>query len=293
MGSKRLRFTGGGEPFMHPSIMEIIAYTKENGLICDITTNFTLLDKPRIKELIKLGVDGIAISLWAATKEDYQKTHPQSQIGLFDKLKENIVFLTQQKKDKPHVTICNVLSNINYQQIEAMFDFALDCQVDGIYFTLLDALEGTDSLLLTQQQRDFLLAKAKLVLNRWQKFEQKKKINLDNFNGFISRLSHGQVSLGEYDRAEINKQTCYVGWFFSRILADGAVVPCCRGVKKIMGNINKQDFSQIWHQQNYNLFRAKARYLEKTDPYFSEIGCLKMCDNLMHNQEISQRINGK
>lgn len=293
MGTKRLRFTGGGEPFMHPSIMEIIAYAKENGLICGITTNFTLLDKPRIRELIKLGVDELAISLWAATKEDYQKTHPQSQTELFDKLKENIVFLTQQKKDKPYVTICNVLSNINYQQIESMFDFALDCQVDGIYFTLLDALEGTDSLLLTQQQRDFLLAKAKLVLNRWQKSKQKKKINLDNFNGFISRLNHGLVSLGEYDRAEINKQTCYVGWFFSRILADGAVVPCCRGVKKIMGNINKQDFSQIWHQQNYNLFRAKARYLEKTDSYFSEIGCLKMCDNLMHNQEISQRINGK
>jgi MoaA/NifB/PqqE/SkfB family radical SAM enzyme len=293
MGTKRLRFTGGGEPFMHPSIMEIIAYTKENGLICGITTNFTLLDKPRIKELIKLGVDELAISLWAATAQGYQKTHPQSQAGLFDRLKENIVFLTQQKKDKPYVTICNVLSNINYQQIELMFDFALDCQADGIYFTLLDALEGTDSLLLTQEQSAYLLAKAELILNKWKRLSKEKRIKLDNFDGFISRLKNGQASCGSYDLKDINAYPCYAGWIFSRILANGNVAPCCRGVKKVMGNINLEDFSQIWHKPDYNLFRAKARYLDKSDSYFSEIGCLKMCDNLMHNREVHKRINGK
>jgi MoaA/NifB/PqqE/SkfB family radical SAM enzyme len=293
MGTQRLRFTGGGEPFMHPSIMEIIAYTKENGLVCGITTNFTLLDKPQIKELIKLGVDELAISLWAATKEGYQKTHPQSPAGLFDKIKENMVFLAQQKKDKPQVTICNVFSNINYQQIEAMFDFALDYQADGIYFTLLDALEGTDSLLLTQKQSAYLLAKAELVLNKWKKLGKEKSIKLDNFDGFINRLKNGQVSCGNYDFRDINTYPCYAGWIFSRILADGNVAPCCRGVKKVMGNINLEDFSQIWHKPDYNLFRAKARYLDKSDAYFSEIGCLKMCDNLMHNREVHQRINGK
>jgi len=53
-----------------------------------------------------------------------------------------------------------------------------------------------------------------------------------------------------------------------------------------MGNINQQNFSEIWHGIKYNEFRAKAKYLPKTDPYFSDIDCLKMCDNMMHNENI-------
>lgn len=293
MGVKRVRFTGGGEPFMHPAIMEILAYTKHKGLICSITTSFLLLDKKQIEELISLGIDELAISLWAATEQSYQRMHPLSPGGVFSKIKENILFLTQQKKNKPFVTICNVLCNLNFQEIEQMFDFTLDLGADGVYFTLLDALAGTDSLLLNQEQREFLLKGAELCLRKWEKLDKEKKIKLDNFDGFILRLKHGKVGFGEYDLNDINEYPCYAGWIFSRILADGSVAPCCRGVKKVMGNINKEDFYSIWHKQEYNLFRAKARYLDKTDPYFSQIGCLKMCDNLMHNKEINQRINGE
>ena len=43
MGTKTLFFAGGGEPFIHPQIMEILECAKDNGMRVCINTNFTFL----------------------------------------------------------------------------------------------------------------------------------------------------------------------------------------------------------------------------------------------------------
>jgi hypothetical protein len=58
-----------------------------------------------------------------------------------------------------------------------------------------------------------------------------------------------------------------------------------------MGNINREDFHKVWLNAKYNEFRAKAKYLDKNDPYFSEIGCNKICDNMMHNEQMHKLIH--
>lgn len=293
LGTKRIRFTGGGEPFMHPNIMELVEYTKSKGLVCCITTNLSLLDKNKIESLIGLGVDELAISLWASNQETYQKTHFDCPPQVFERVKENLIVLSEGRKNKPLVTLANVICNLNYLVVEEMFKFALEMKADGIYFTLLDTLDGTESLLLTEEQRRIVLGQAEAIKNLWKALDQERKIKLEYFEGFISRLKEEASSVGNYDYEMVNKIPCYAGWSFARVLADGGIAPCCRGVNKSMGNINSQDFKDIWFSQKYREFRSKARYLPKNDPYFMEIGCLKMCDNLMHNKEISQRINGE
>ncbi len=57
MGTRHIYYAGGGEPFMHPQIMEIIRHTKRRGLECYVNTNFTLIDKKRAKKLAAEGVD--------------------------------------------------------------------------------------------------------------------------------------------------------------------------------------------------------------------------------------------
>ena len=43
MGTTNIYLAGGGEPFMHPDIMEIIRHIKKLGLACHINTNFTIV----------------------------------------------------------------------------------------------------------------------------------------------------------------------------------------------------------------------------------------------------------
>lgn len=293
LGTKRIRFTGGGEPFLHPEIMKLIAQAKAKGLICCVTTNFTLLNNEMIKDLIQLKLDELAISLWASNQNTYQKTHPASGQEAFEKIKENIQFLTQEKKTAPLVTLCNVICSLNYLEVEEMFKFALKMKVEGVYFTLVDALEGVEPLFLNQKQKQIVLQQAENIQKLWQNLPSGDRIKLDYFEGFILRLQENNYLSGNYDCHRINKIPCYTGWTFARVLADGSVAPCCRGVSQKMGNINQECFKDIWIGPKYTEFRIKAKYLPKSNYYFKDIGCLKMCDNLMHNEEIHQRLNGE
>jgi len=292
LGTKRIRFTGGGEPFMHPKIMELIEHVKSKGLICCLTTNFSLVDRDTIEDLIRLGVDELAISLWASNKDTYQRIHPFTHPDTFDRVRENLNIITNKRVSKPAITLCNVICNLNYLEVEDMFKFAVQMNVGGIYFTLVDILEGTGCLLLDKIQKQEVLRQTEEIRRNWQGLPQDKRIKLDDFDTFMSRLKENESEKGNYDKQIINETPCYAGWTFTRILADGGVSPCCRGVEKTMGNINNDNFKKIWFSQKYNEFRTKAKYLSKADYYFEDIGCIKMCDNLMHNEKMHKVICG-
>ena len=287
--TERIRFTGGGEPFMCKYLIEAIEFARKNGLLVSITTNFGLVSKKDIKRLVDLEVDELCISIWAKNKETYLKTHPSVSEKYFENLKENLLYLKEIKRKKPRVTFANVIMNLNYKEFDEMYEFAKEYGADAIYFTLPDVFrDEIKRFLLSDKEKEFLIRKAEKMKMK----AKKDKIELEFFEGFIRRLSKKEeFTKGEYDKDDIDKIPCYVGWIFSRILADGNVVPCCRAVNKIMGNVNKTSFKDIWYSQKYNEFRAKAKFLKKTHPFFKDIGCIKECDNFMHNLEIHRKLN--
>jgi radical SAM protein with 4Fe4S-binding SPASM domain len=283
IGTKEIRLTGGGEPFSHPNIMEIIELIKEKGMICDVTTNFTLVNKEIIRRLIDFGIDNITASIWAGTPETYVKTHPNQTEKTFYRIKENLKFLNEAKDEKTKVVIANVIFNLNYHEIEKMVDFGIETNSDEIYFTLIDPIENaTDSLLLNKKQQGILLKKI-------QKIKDKNpKIRIDNIENLIRRILNEEVNKGRYDSNIINKIPCYAGWLFARILANGDVSPCCRAVKFPTGNINKESFKRIWNGEKQKEFRRNG--LKMSKEFISKIGCDKMCDNLMQNIEMHNKI---
>ena len=295
LGTKRIRITGGGEPFLYPKIFDVIKLIKEKGIACDITTNFTLLNKEKIKKLFELNVDELVVSLWAGDAETYVKTHPNQTRETFERIRENLEFIAQYKekvRKGPKVIIANVISNINYNKIEEMAKFATNVSLDELYFTLIDPIKGrTDCLLLNDQERKILLKKLKNVKKIVEAYNKKSKIHkikIDDINRFIGKVKSKKANEGEYNLSVLNKP-CYVGWVFSRVLANGDVVPCCRAVMYPMGNINKNSFKDIWFSEEYNKFREKALYESKLSPYFKRIGCCMTCDNKIHNREIETR----
>ncbi|MDD5669199.1 MAG: radical SAM protein [Candidatus Omnitrophica bacterium] len=281
-GTKRIRFTGGGEPLLHPEIMELIAYSKKKGLITCLTTNLAVCSENEAGELASLGLDELAVSVWASNAETYMRTHGGAGKSLFAKVQANLRAVIEKKKTGPVVTLCNVISNLNYDDVLNMFEFAVASRADAVYFTHVDTLPGTEILLLNEEQKIEVVRQSEEIFRRKEKGDC--PLILEYFDGFTGRLKNKGSSTGLYDSLRINSIPCFAGWNFTRILADGSVAPCCRGVKKIMGNINTQDFQGIWHSVRYNEFRSKAKYSPKTDAYFEKIGCMKMCDNLMHNE---------
>ncbi|NPB04046.1 MAG: radical SAM protein [Thermotogae bacterium] len=53
----------GGEPTLHPNLKDMISYAKEYGLIVNMVTNGTLINKKLAKDLSSLEIDSVQVSL--------------------------------------------------------------------------------------------------------------------------------------------------------------------------------------------------------------------------------------
>ena len=293
MGTKRIRFTGGGEPFLHPAIMEALRKTKEHGLIAAVTSNFSAIREPQVRTLAELGVDEITVSLWAGSPEVYARSHPNKSAKTFERIESHLRLLSSLKPKSSKLILANVIFSMNFMETREMLDFALRVGADGIYFTVIDSVhDRTDGLLLTPPHIGVLEDHLLQVKDKVDGLPaQGREFLLDNFDGFLRRIRSIGAVKGNYDKIAVDEVPCAIGWIFCRILPDGDVSPCCRGVDLPMGNINEQSFAEIWHGKKYREFRQMALTQKKSHKYFAPVACHRTCDNLMHNLELKRRID--
>jgi len=292
-GTKEIYLGGGGEPFMHSKIMAIVEYIKKNNLVCHINTNFTLINEKIAKKLVDLDVDHIAVSLWAGDADTYVKTHPNQDKKVFYQMEKTLSFIKKLKdkqgKEKPLIKIYNVISSLNYKRIDEMVEFAFLVKADSVEFTVIDVVDGkTESLLLNEKQRKVLLKKS---LELKEKYKNKRKFIIFRFDQFIKRISNPLSVKGLYDKKAVDSIPCYVGWIFSRILANGDVIPCLKAHKKPIGNILKKNFKEIFFSEKYSKFRFMAKNFKKNNKFFKQINCYKTCDDLGRNNEMHKQMS--
>jgi MoaA/NifB/PqqE/SkfB family radical SAM enzyme len=299
-GTRFIKFGGGGEPTMHPHFIDILTYlrSRDKYVEIDINTNFSLMRDALLDLIIELQVNLLTVSLWAASPEVYVQTHPNQKEVVFENIVANLKRITSDPGNRVlKLFIHNVLMNLNHHEVEAMLELALDVKADEVHFTLVDPVPGkTESLLLSHQERLNVLESLKKIkpfVNRYNEYhdpETNRSIKVTNFHEFFIKMSQPEVKEGIYDQRAVNQIPCYIGWLYTRIMADGRVVPCCKGHRLPMGNINKNRFVEIWNSPRYEKFRYNGKTLEKSAPYFSvmgndgagQSGCLN-CDNIMHN----------
>lgn len=296
MGTRRIFFAGGGEPFLHPHFMEIVGYALKRGMECDLNTNFTLVNKDVVKELITLNFPHINVSLWSATPATYVRTHPNKTEATFQQIKEMLVYLAHEKRVRhlPHINLYQVIFKDNFHEIETMINLALQVKADSIQFVPMDPVLGkTDCLLLSQeecQQVKEALLRGKKTIE--EDIENKAGSNLFicEYEQFLERISSPQAAAGKYD-PKVANLPCYAGWKFMRITADGEVYPCLKSSQAI-GNVYIQDLPQIWYGQKQNYFRSQSKVIPKARARFSTIDCLATCDNRWINQQVNDELRG-
>ena len=180
---------------------------------------------------------------------------------------------------------------MNWREAETMYDFATEVGADAVYFTVLDPVPGkTDVLLLNADER---AAARNILRGIHARYEESPESlpELENYDGVIRRLGEDSAADGHYDGAAVEGIPCYIGWMFIRVLPNGDISPCCRGVDKPLGNLFRNSFSEIWNSPEYEEFRHFALTESKSHPYFAPIRCHTTCDNLMHNETMHGRIH--
>ena len=301
MGTREIYFSGGGEPFMHPQIMEILSYAKKKGLTCYVNTNFTLLNKEKIARLSDLGIEHLTVSMWAATPETYVMTHPNKSKEIFMTIIENLKFLSRTKRKIPHIKLYNVIFNLNYHELKEMVGLARETGSESVEFTLVDTIpEKTDRLILNPQQIEQLRIDAYEIARNLDNNGCWGNILLFRFDSFLRRLSSlSDLALATYDRNIIDKMPCYAGWCFSRVMPNGDVNACLKAHRIPVGNLYQERFFDIWNGKKQRCFRKKTLSCNKKDKFFrligndpntKEAGCYKSCDDVGRNSFIHNRI---
>ncbi|MFA5062575.1 MAG: radical SAM protein [Candidatus Omnitrophota bacterium] len=302
MRTKEIYFSGGGEPFVHPDIMEILEYAKHKKFICYVNTNFTLFDRNKIDSLVRMRMDHLTVSTWAATPNTYSITHPNKDKSVFCDIIDNLKYLNSIKRGKPGVKLYNVIFNKNFFELEDMIEIASRTGSEFVEFTLIDTIPGkTEELLLDSRQIAELRNLAEKISCKLDNAGCYKGVKVLNFKSFLRRIaSDSDLKKATYDRNIIDKIPCYAGWIFSRIMPNGDVNACLKAHRIPMGNLYKASFREIWNGDKQRYFRKKTLVYEKNDCFFKSIGndpevqeagCYKSCDDIERNTSFHRKVS--
>lgn len=240
----RVLFSGFGEPFTHPYIMNFIKKTREKGMLVYLQTNLSLVEKPyQLAKYLGTAANLVGVHLSAATAETYIKMHPNQKSSQFNKILSKIKIL--RGKGVP-IRLVYVVNKINYQEIPKIFQMNEKLKTK-LHLELMDyeAKNGIEKIALSQTD------KIKLI-RILEKFKSRKRYLIDtNIIDFINQLNYSSLGIK-------NLKSCYVGYFFSTVNEEGNVNYCFSRHKKFsIGNLNNESFKNIWFSKKYNNLRIR------------------------------------
>jgi len=294
LGTQEIYFAGGGEPLVYKRAWDALAETVKRGFTASLHTNFSLVDDDGIDRLLDIGVHHVTVSLWAGTPEAYAATHPGTKPSTFDAVTQRLAELNRRKVDRPTTKLYHVLTSENVGDVDAMVALASELGCDAVEFAVADLVPGhTDAYGVTPEA-------ALAVLERLQPLTERAVWRTPLVLGLTEVVTRLQAIAGgrPADSDLVHQMPCFAGWTYSRVMADGRVIPCLKAHRIPSGNLHERSFSDIWTGARQARFRMASRAVRKEGAFFADIGndpgaacgCELGCDNLLDNRKAAQRL---
>jgi len=272
IGTRRFHFSGSGEPFLHPDILDLLSRVKKAGAYCMINTNGTLLLPPVMDKIMALGVDSLRVTTMAGTAETYRATHPGCHPDTFERLQQNLLCLAERKAPsrtaRPRLTLIYVIVGPNHDGLPDFADFARRMRADAVSLQAMDdvADPGLAALVPTDEQsarvrRDLPAAARRLESGGIAH-------NLAEFAMLFNRRLHAT--------ALYQVIPCYMGWISVRFQVGGLAYACHRCYEPL-GNAYEQKFAEIWRSAAYRRFRLEAHTLNRRGAKVAGCDCDGCC----------------
>ena len=268
MGTRRIDLVGRGEPLLNRAAVEMIRYVKGRGMYLLMCTNAARLFEPIARELVAARVDRVNISLNAGTPETYPHIHVTETPEDYLKVKKNLRFLSDCKiaagSALPVITPSFVISSKNYFEIAKMIEVAHEIGAEEAQFVHTVIHEGTADLALNEAQYQELLDS--LPAAREKASALGLQNNLETFGATIPPYMPSEL-VGP------PVVPCYVGWYFTVILGNGSVMPCCQCAAPVGQVTNERRLADVWSSREYQDFRVAARSLPKKSDRLESCEC--------------------
>lgn len=216
-----------GEPYLNKNFLEMVSYASSKGLYTATSTNGHFLTDEIAKKTVESGLDRLIISLDGTTQEVYEQYRREGDINKVIEGARNIVKWKKELKSKtPFVFFQFLVVKPNEHQIEDVKKLAAEVGVDEVRFK-------------TAQVYDYENDPNQLIPEN-EKYSRYKK-NKEGKHTAKNKLQNH----------------CWKLWQANVITWDGMVVPCCfdKDATHRLGDLKKQSFKEIWHNDKYKKFR--------------------------------------
>ncbi|PLV58311.1 radical SAM protein [Thermotoga sp. KOL6] len=215
----------GGEPLLHPRILDILSFGKEVGQRLMINTNGSLATKDMVSKIRKVNPNVlIGVSLEGPDPEtnDYVRGK-----GNFERAVQGIRNLINEGFQ---VTILHVINRRNWKKFEKMVKFALEIGASAVY---VDRFIPVGRGAIYAKELD-------MEPNEW-------KLAIEHVLNVVNSYKDEIIF---YVEESISGDLCSAGINHASILVDGTAVPCGHFRYKkeyYMGNIRERKFFEIWN----------------------------------------------
>jgi MoaA/NifB/PqqE/SkfB family radical SAM enzyme len=261
MGTRRIDLIGRGEPLSNRHALDMIRYAKARDVQLMIVTNGSRLSEKIAKALVEARVDRVNVSLNAGTPETYPHIHVTETPEKYLKVKKNLRFLSDCRvaagSEVPYVNLSFVINSKNYFEIGKMIEVTHEVGAQDAQFAHIVTHDGT----------------ADIALNETQYREFRESLPAAIEKGAVLGVRNNLATLGAstppYMPSKMVGPTvvpCYVGWYYTAILGNGSVMPCCQCASPVGQVTKERRFADVWGSPEYADFRIAAKSLpEKSD----------------------------
>ncbi|MFA5858335.1 MAG: radical SAM protein [Elusimicrobiota bacterium] len=247
-GIRWLHLTGEGSSFTNPDYPKMLRHAKDKFISVYLVDTLDMMDEEKLEMLVDIKLEGIYISLDAATKETYEKI----RVGCnFYRVINNINKLLEIKRKKksllPEVSFRNIILTENVHEmpdfVKLIASFDTKMMGRGARLDFVGNLEFPEV-------KQYSVAKVPEEIIK-ATMENALKYNV---NVFLSHIECKQ-------NPSINQ--C-IAWMEPYIIMGGYVMPCCNILmsnkrtvlrEHAFGNIYKQSLSEIWNSERFRKFR--------------------------------------
>ena len=216
-----------GEPYLHPSLLDMVRYASSQKIYTATSTNAHYLNDEAAKETVLSGLDRLIISIDGTTQDAYASYRIGGRLDKVIEGTRNIIKWKRELKSKtPHVIFQFLVVKPNESQIGEVQQLAKELGVDEV-------------ALKTAQIYDYKNGSELIpTLDQYSRYRKKQD--------------------GSYEIKNELLDHCWKMWHSCVITWDGKVVPCCfdKDAHYVLGDLNKNSFKEIWKGEKYQEFRA-------------------------------------
>jgi MoaA/NifB/PqqE/SkfB family radical SAM enzyme len=292
LGCEWLQIVGLGEPLMHKHALDMMREVRDAGLELGLTTNAALLREDTARELARLRLVKLHVSLDASSDSVYQHVHGTSQAGALQRvLRSTAAFgeTSAQIGNQPQIVLSYVVFRDNVDDIEGIVELARAATATRVQFVRMGVFHQIKELGLNDEEWGGALEHMRAAARRLHEYGISTNVEVLQTSPSPDACTRLYSRIG-----------CYMGHYFALIHADGRVEPCSV-CPVTMGNLYQQSFREIWSGPRYAQLRreclafpaGRLRHLLATRgkrPLLGECDCFIRCPHGAENVDIHNQL---